>query len=86
MPISRRQIPNMHQWTNWDAIFSTRSVRQLRNATELLEAVFSMRPVQRCYKQGKSRIKIVVRQSPASKDVNTEVEESTALPLPGNDW
>jgi hypothetical protein len=30
---------------------------------------------------------LVVRQSPASKDVNTEAEEATALvPSPGNDW
>jgi hypothetical protein len=34
-------------------VFSNRSVRQLRDATieELLEAVFSMRSVPRCYKQ-----------------------------------
>jgi hypothetical protein len=32
-----------------------------------------------CYKQGKSRIYLVVRESPASKDVNTEDEEATAL-------
>jgi hypothetical protein len=33
----------------------------------------------RCYKQEKSRILVVVRQSPASKDVNMEAEEATAL-------
>jgi hypothetical protein len=42
----------MHQWTNWEAEFSTRSVQQLRDATiELLEALFSMRSMPRCYKQ-----------------------------------
>jgi hypothetical protein len=32
-----------------------------------------------CFKQDKSRVYLVVRQSPASKDMNTEVEGSTAL-------
>jgi hypothetical protein len=73
-------------------------VRQLLDATvELLEAVFSVRSVPRCYKQDKSRVNQlesvrrvggwcemavsmgVVRQSPPGKDVNTEVEGSTAL-------
>jgi hypothetical protein len=36
---------------------------------------FSERSVPRCYKQDK----LVVRQSPAPKDVNTEVEEAMAL-------
>jgi hypothetical protein len=42
MPIARQQIPNMHQWTNWEAVFSARSVRQLRDTTieELLEQCF----------------------------------------------
>jgi hypothetical protein len=38
-----------------------------------------MRAVPRCYKQEKSRIELLVRQSPASTDVNTEAEEATAL-------
>jgi hypothetical protein len=46
---------------------------------ELLEAVFSMGSVPRCCKQDKSRVWLVLRQSPANKDVNTVVEESTAL-------
>jgi hypothetical protein len=33
----------------------------------------------RCYKQERSRVELVVRQSPASKDMNTEAEEATAL-------
>jgi hypothetical protein len=33
----------------------------------------------KCYKQVRSRIYLVVRQSPASKVVNTEPEEATAL-------
>jgi hypothetical protein len=56
-PVARQQIRNMHQWTNWEEMFSTRSVRQLRDATiELLEAVFSMRYVPRCHKQDKSTV------------------------------
>jgi hypothetical protein len=56
-------------------------MRQLRDATieELLGAMFSMRSLPSSYKQDKSRIWLVVRVSPASKDVNTEVEGSTAL-------
>jgi hypothetical protein len=62
-------------------VFCTRSVRQLRDATieELLGALFSVRSVRWCYKQDKSRFYLVVRHSPASKDVNTEAEESRAL-------
>jgi hypothetical protein len=55
--IARQQIPNMHNWTNWE-VFSTRSVRYLRDATieETLGEVFSVQSVPRCYKQDKSRI------------------------------
>jgi hypothetical protein len=57
MPVARQQIPNTHQYTNWEVMFSTRSVRQLRDATiELLEAVFSMRSVPRCYNKDKSGV------------------------------
>jgi hypothetical protein len=53
-----QQNPNTHQQTNWEAVFSTRSVRQLRDAKteELLEAVFYIRSVPRCYQQDKSSI------------------------------
>jgi hypothetical protein len=44
-----------------------------------MEEMFSMRPVPRCYKQNKTRVWRVVRQSPAIKDVNMEAEEATAL-------
>jgi hypothetical protein len=27
--VARKQIPNTHQWTNWEEVFSMRSVRQL---------------------------------------------------------
>jgi hypothetical protein len=39
MPVARQLIPNTHQWANWEAVFSRRSVH-LREATleELLEA------------------------------------------------
>jgi hypothetical protein len=53
-------------------------VRQLHDETiELLEAVFSMWSLPRCYKQ--ETFKLIVRRSPSSKDVNTEVEEAMAL-------
>jgi hypothetical protein len=39
--------------------------------------VFSVQSLPRCYKQDKQEL--VVRQSPANKDVNTEVEGATAL-------
>jgi hypothetical protein len=53
-----QQIPKEHQSINWEEVFSTQSVRQLRDAAieELLKAVFSMRSVPRCYKQDKSRV------------------------------
>jgi hypothetical protein len=35
--------------------------------------------VLKCYKQDESRFQLVVRQLLASKDMNTEVEGSTAL-------
>jgi hypothetical protein len=41
-------------------VFSTRTVRQLRDATiELLGEVFSMRFVPRCYKHDKSKVQLV---------------------------
>jgi hypothetical protein len=56
-------------------------VRQLRDATteELLGEVFSVRSSPRFYEQDKSRVWLVEIQSPASKDVNTEVEGSTTF-------
>jgi hypothetical protein len=58
MPITRQQIPNIHQCANWEAVFFTWSLRQLRKATieELLGEVFSVQSVPRCYKQDKSRV------------------------------
>jgi hypothetical protein len=41
--------------------------------------VFSMRSMPLCYKQDKSRIRLVVRYSLTSKNMNTEVEKATAL-------
>jgi hypothetical protein len=56
MPIARQQIPNIHQQTNWEVVFSTQSVQQLRDATieEWLEAV--MWSVPKCQQQDKSRL------------------------------
>jgi hypothetical protein len=53
-----QKIPNMHQWTNWEAVFSMRLVRQLRDATieELLEEMSSMRSVPGCYEQESSSL------------------------------
>jgi hypothetical protein len=71
----------MQHWANWEAVFSMRSLRQIRDAKteELLREVISVRSSPRCYKQDKSNIKLVLRQLPANKDVNTEVEGSTAF-------
>jgi hypothetical protein len=42
----------MHQGINWDVVFRTRSMQQLCDASiELLDVVFSVRFVPRCYKQ-----------------------------------
>jgi hypothetical protein len=38
-----------------------------------------VRSLPRCYKQDKSRIELVVTQSPASNDVSTEADEATTL-------
>jgi hypothetical protein len=59
-------------------VFSKRSVRQLRDATIKLLEVFSMRSVPRCYKQDKSEFS-ELGESPASKGVNMEAKEVTAL-------
>jgi hypothetical protein len=66
----------MHQWTNWELVFSAWSMGQLCGAIieELFGGVFSVRSVLRCFKQDRFRVQLVVRQSPASKDVNIEVE------------
>jgi hypothetical protein len=60
-------------------VLSKQSVRQLHDARiELLEAVFSMRSVLRCYKQDKSRIQL--QESCRSvKDIDMEAEEAMAL-------
>jgi hypothetical protein len=65
----------------WEEVFSMRSVRQLCEAKikVLMGEVFSVRSVPRCYKQDNSKIELVVRQSSAIKDVNTEAEGLTAL-------
>jgi hypothetical protein len=57
-PIARQQLPNTHQWTNWEALFSARPLRQLLDSKieELLEAVFSVRSVPGCFTQDKPRI------------------------------
>jgi hypothetical protein len=52
-----QKFPNPHQWTNWEAVFSTRSVRQLRDGTtELLKADFSVRSVPKYYEEDKFRV------------------------------
>jgi hypothetical protein len=81
MPVARNQIPNMHQWTNWEEVLSTHSMQQLYDAAieELLETVFSMQSMLRCYKQDRSRVLLVGKESPASKGMNVQVEGSMAL-------
>jgi hypothetical protein len=48
-PVAKQQVPNIHKWTNVEAVLSKRSVQHLRSSTteELLEAVFFMWSAQR---------------------------------------
>jgi hypothetical protein len=56
-PIAKKQIPDTHKQTKWEEAFFMQSMRQLCDTTtELLEAVFSMRSMPRCYKQDKSTV------------------------------
>jgi hypothetical protein len=50
MAIVRQQIPNMHQWTNWEAVFSVQSTKQQVNSNSGM--VFSVQSMPRYYKQG----------------------------------
>jgi hypothetical protein len=77
MHIARQQIPNTHQWTNREVVFSKQSAPH--DATILLDTVFPMWSMPWCYKQDKSRASLAGRQSPTSKDMNTEAEEATML-------
>jgi hypothetical protein len=57
-------------------------VQELRDGKieELLEEVFSLRSVPRCYKQDNSRVyELVGGQSSTSKGMNMEAKEATAL-------
>jgi hypothetical protein len=45
----------------------------------MLQAVFSMQSVPRCYNQDNFRVQLVGTQSPASKVANMEAAEATAL-------
>jgi hypothetical protein len=55
-------------------------MRQLCDTTEeLLVEVFSVESMQRCYKQYNSRVWLAIRMSPACKDMNMELDGSTAL-------
>jgi hypothetical protein len=57
MPVGRQEITNTHRWINWEAVFSTRSMPQLRAAKiKLLDVVFSMRSVP----QGINRASVLV--------------------------
>jgi hypothetical protein len=64
MSISRQQIPNTHQWTTWEEVFSKWSVPQLRDTTieELLEAVFSCGPQRGVISRTSLRVYLVGRQ------------------------
>jgi hypothetical protein len=46
MLVGRQENPNTHQWTNLEAVFSRKSVRQLGDATiaELLKRCFLCGP------------------------------------------
>jgi hypothetical protein len=82
------QIRNTQHWSNWEVVFSMQPLQKLRDATreELLEEVSSMWSVPRLYNEEQlwyERVlrqqELVVRQSPASKDMNMKAEEATAL-------
>jgi hypothetical protein len=49
MPVAGQQIINTHKWSNWEVLFSTQSMPQLRDATieELFGEVFSTLSVSR---------------------------------------
>jgi hypothetical protein len=80
MPVARQQIPNMHQWISREEVLRMWSMWLLHDTTEdLLEAVFSMWFVPRCYEQNKFRVQLVGRQLLASNGLNMEAEEPTAL-------
>jgi hypothetical protein len=68
-------------------MFFTRSVWQLRDATiELLEVVFSMRYVPRCYKQDKFRVWLVEDEACWVSRVEAESNTTTvALCVIGGD-
>jgi hypothetical protein len=57
VPVAKQQISKAYQWINWEAMFSTLSEKQLRDATveELLGEMFSVRYMPRCHKQDRSR-------------------------------
>jgi hypothetical protein len=54
-------------------------MHSLKIIEEQLRGMFSVWSVPRCYKQDNSGVWLVARQSPASKDMNMEDEESTTL-------
>jgi hypothetical protein len=53
-----RDFRDTQQWSNWEAVFSTRSMRLLRDATieTLLGEVFSVRSVPRLYNEEQLRL------------------------------
>jgi hypothetical protein len=79
--MTRTHTTEEHVASLREVVFSTRSVQQLRDATiqVLLGEVFSLGSVPKCYNLDESTVKLVVRQSQASKDVNTGAEEATGL-------
>jgi hypothetical protein len=56
--VARQHIRNMQQWSNWEAVFPSRSVRQLHGEiTELLGGVFSIRSVPRLCNEKQLRLR-----------------------------
>jgi hypothetical protein len=79
MLVARQQIPDTHQWTVKRCSLCSLYGCCVTTVKELLEEVFFVQSLLRCYKQNKSRIHLVVRHLQAGKDVNTEVVGFTAL-------
>jgi hypothetical protein len=48
--------------------------------------MFSMRSVPRCYKQESWSNDLVERESPASKNMSTEAEDTVGIRKPSNGW
>jgi hypothetical protein len=79
-PVTMQQIRSTQQFSNWEALFSTRSVRYLRDATieELLGEVFSVTSVPRLYNEEQVRL----RERERERELNLPVWRRGRIPPP----